>query len=167
VDVEIAVVVRGADFLRVLLQGVAGLHGAGEVQHEPLEGVGHVGVLGHAPVGLGEVGVDGVLDVQVGGLLLAQGAALLAVDHEALGHLVQARLHEHALHHVLHMLLAGHVHPFQLLLDLAGHALGQDGILDAAGLQGLEDGLGDALQGPGFQAAVAFLYLKGHEISLT
>jgi len=76
VDVEIPVVVGVAHLFRVFPQGIAGLHRAGQVQHEPLEGMVHVGVFGHPPVGLGDVGVDDVGDVEVGGFLFAQFAPL-------------------------------------------------------------------------------------------
>ncbi|KAF5041505.1 hypothetical protein DSECCO2_522260 [anaerobic digester metagenome] len=162
VDVEVAVVVGLAHFLGIFAERVAGLHRAGEVQHEPLERVGHVGVFRHAPVGLGDVVVDDVGDVEVGGFLLAQFAALFAVDDVAPGHGEKPRLHEHLLHGVLDGLLFGDVVIDKLGFDLVRQARGEQRVLDAAGLEGLEDRLGDALGGPGFQAPVAFSNLFRH-----
>jgi hypothetical protein len=76
VDVEVAMLVGQADFLGVFLQGVARLHRAGEVQHEALKAVAHVGILGNAPVALVQVLVDGLLDVEEGLLLIPKLAAL-------------------------------------------------------------------------------------------
>ncbi|KAF5033562.1 hypothetical protein DSECCO2_605380 [anaerobic digester metagenome] len=125
VDVEVAVVVGLAHFLGVLLQRVLGLQRAGKMQHQALERVRHVGVLVHAPVGLGEVVVDGLGNVEEGGLLLAQGAARFAVDDVPLGHRIQARFHQHLFHGVLHLLLLGNLAVRELQLHPVGDAPGE------------------------------------------
>ena len=144
-DMEIAVLVGQADFLGVLFKGVARLDRSRQVEHESLEGMGHVGVFVHAPVRLVKVGVDDVLDVQVRFLLAAQLTALLAVQDVLLGDLELARLHQDLLDHVLDVLLLGDVYTVEFFLDLLGEALAEQRVLDTAGREGLENGLGDTV----------------------
>jgi len=107
--------------------------------------VAHVGVLGHAPVALVQVLVDGFLDVEEGLLLVAQLAAFFAVDDVFARHGELAHFHEHQLDHVLHVFLLGDVHVRKLGFHLLGQATAKKRILDAAGGKRLEDGLGDAV----------------------
>ncbi len=162
VDVEVAVFVRLPDLFGVLVEGVLGLQRPGKVQHQALERVRHVGVLVHTPVGLRKVGLDGLGDVEEGGLVLAQFAAFLAIDDIATGHGVQARFHQHLFDVVLHLFLFGYLHVVEFGLDLARKALREQWVLDAVGLQRLENGFRYAVGRPRFQTPVAFANLLRH-----
>ncbi len=137
VDMEIAVVVGLPDFLRIFFQGVLGLHRSGQMEHEPLEGMPHIGVLVYPPIGFVQIVVYGVGNIQIGLFLAAKFPPFLPVQDVFLGHVKEPGLHKDHLHHVLDLLLFRDVKPGQLTLDLFGHPGGEQGVLNAAGIQGL------------------------------
>ncbi len=99
----------------------------------------HVRVLVHAPVGLVQIVVYGLGNVEIRGGLLADLAALLAVYDVTLGRIKEPGFHENLFDSVLDELLLWYVDGCELFLDLKRKSFGQDRVLDPRDLQRFQD----------------------------
>ena len=158
---QIAVFMRHTDFFRILFQGVAFLHSAGQVQCQTMKGMGYPDSILCRSLSP-DIGINGICDIQKGLILTADFPPLFTVQDIFSGNGKKPGFHEHLLNDILDLFLFRNWHIKQTFFNLPGQTIGQKGIFNPAGTQGFQNGSGDSIHRPGLQPTITFLDFFGH-----